>query len=173
MREKWLIWCELNDEQNLLAKLFKKDCVSISGSTPTEKRIELLKKWKEEDVPILITKPKCFGYGLNFQNCHNMIFVGLSDSFESYYQAVRRCWRFGQTRDVNGYIIISAKEGAVKANIERKQADNERFKEELIELTKDITTRELKSTCRISTPYEPKTEIKLPNWEEFRNEQCA
>lgn len=173
MREKWLIWCDLNAEQDMLAKLFKNNCVSISGSTPNDKRIEMLKKWMEEDVPILITKPKCFGYGLNFQNCHNMIFVGLSDSFESYYQAVRRCWRFGQEHEVNGYIIISAKEGAVKANIERKQADNERFKQNLIELTKDITTRELKSTCRISTPYNPTIELKLPKWEEFNYEKCV
>ena len=106
---------------------------------------------------------------MNWQNCHNMIFVGLSDSFEAYYQAVRRCWRFGQAESVNVYIIISAKEGPVKANIERKQADNEKMKEQLIELTKDITKRELKSTCRISTPYEPNCLMELPKWEEFFN----
>lgn len=102
-----------------------------------------------------------------------MIFVGLSDSFESYYQAMRRCWRFGQSESVNVYIIISAREGAVKSNIERKQADNEQMKQVLIELTKNITTRELKQTCRISTPYEPKKIMELPNWEEFKNAECT
>ena len=106
---------------------------------------------------------------MNWQNCHNMIFVGLSDSFEAYYQAVRRSWRFGQTKKVNVYIIISAKEGPVKANIERKQADSEKMKIHLVELTKDIIKRELKSTCRISTPYEPKYAMNLPKWEEFLN----
>lgn len=169
---QWLVWCDLNDEAKMLNKLIH-GSKNVQGSDKPEYKTNTMSEFSGGELKCLITKPKIAGYGLNWQNCRNMIFVGLSDSFESYYQAVRRCWRFGQNREVNGYIIISAKEGAVKANIERKQADNERFKEKLVELTKDITTRELKSTCRISTPYEPKTEIKLPNWEEFGNEQCA
>ena len=67
------------------------------------------------------------------------------------------------------YIIISAREGAVKENIERKEAENAAMKRNLIELTKDITKRELKATCRISAEYEPHTSMRLPDWEEFRN----
>ena len=104
---------------------------------------------------------------MNWQNCHNMIFVGLSDSYEQYYQAVRRCWRFGQEQEVNVYIIISAKEGCVKENIERKQADAEAMQAAMIELTKDITKKELQQTCRLSTPYNPAVEMLLPEWEEF------
>ncbi len=170
--EQWLVWCDLNDEANMLNRLIH-DSKNVQGSDKSDYKVSTMSKFSNGELKCLITKPKIAGYGMNWQNCHNMIFVGLSDSFESYYQAVRRCWRFGQGHEVNGYIVISAKEGAVKSNIERKQADNERFKEELIELTKDITTRELKATCRISTPYEPKTEIKLPEWEEFHNEECA
>ena len=167
MRDKWIIWCELNQEQDTIATLIGDDCVSIQGSTPNDKKIELLHKWLNDDVPVLVTKVKCFGYGLNFQNCHNMIFVGLSDSFESFYQAVRRCWRFGQEQEVNVYIIISAKEGCVKENIERKQTDFVAMQKAMIELTKEITKKELKKTCRISTPYEPQVEMRLPEWEEF------
>lgn len=105
---------------------------------------------------------------MNWQNCHNMIFVGLSDSYEAYYQAVRRCWRFGQEKPVNVYIIISAKEGCVKENIEQKQAKDDRMKRQMIELTKEITKKELKRTCRISTPYKPAVEMELPEWEEFK-----
>lgn len=170
--EQWLVWCDLNDEANMLNNLIH-GSKNVQGSDKPDYKVNTMSDFSNDELKCLITKAKIAGYGMNWQNCHNMIFVGLSDSFESYYQAVRRCWRFGQVHEVNGYIVISAKEGAVKANIERKQADNERFKEELIELTKDITTRELKATCRISTPYEPKTEIKLPNWEEFDNEKCA
>ena len=167
MRDKYIIWCDLNDEQNKIAKILGDDCVSIQGSTPNNKKIELLERWRNEDVPVLVTKSKIFGYGLNFQNCHNMIFFGLSDSYEQYYQALRRCWRFGQTQEVNVYIIISAKEGCVKENIERKQADFLKMQTEMTELTKDITKKELKSTCRISTPYEPHITMTLPQWEEF------
>ena len=104
---------------------------------------------------------------MNWQNCHNMIFTGLSDSYEQFYQAMRRCWRFGQEKEVNVYIIISAKEGCVKDNIERKQVDFIKMQTSMIELTKEITKKELKKTCRLSTPYEPKIEMKLPIWGEF------
>ena len=170
--EQWLVWCDLNDEANLLNKLIT-GSKNVQGSDRPEYKTQTMFDFADGNLKCLITKSKIAGYGMNWQNCHNMIFVGLSDSFESYYQAVRRCWRFGQEHEVNGYIIISAKEGAVKSNIERKQADNERFKQELIELTKDITTRELKSTCRISTPYNPTIELKLPKWEEFNYEKCV
>ena len=93
-----------------------------------------------------------------------MIFVGLSDSYEAYYQAIRRCWRFGQDKEVNVYIIISSKEGTVKENIERKQQDTEKMQQAMIKLTKDITAKELKQTTRITTMYEPNMEMQLPNW---------
>ena len=108
---------------------------------------------------------------MNWQNCHNMIFTGLSDSFEQYYQAVRRCWRFGQENEVNVYIIISAREGCVKENIERKQNDFITMRDAMINLTKDITKKELKRTCRITTPYETHVEMRLPKWEEFNSER--
>lgn len=166
--EKWLVWCDLNAESDMLASLI--DCsVNVQGSDKPEYKSKAMLDFGLDKIKCLVTKPKIAGYGMNWQNCRNMIFVGLSDSFESYYQAVRRCWRFGQRDDVNVYIIISAKEGTVKANIERKQADNEKMKNNLIELTKDITKRELKSTCRISTPYNPLNTMMLPTWEEFEN----
>lgn len=170
--EQWLVWCDLNSEADLLNKLIGQS-VNVQGSDRPEFKTKTMFDFADRKLKCLITKPKIAGYGMNWQNCHNMIFVGLSDSFEAYYQSVRRCWRFGQVNAVNGYIIISAKEGTVKANIERKQAENEHFKQELISLTKDITTRELKSTCRISTPYEPKLHIQLPQWEEFNHGECA
>lgn len=123
--------------------------------------------FSEGKIKCLVTKPSIAGFGMNWQNCHNMIFTGLSDSYEQFYQAVRRCYRFGQKKPVNVYIIISAKEGCVKENIERKQADFLKMQREMTELTKKITKKELKSTCRISTPYEPHVEMKLPEWEEF------
>ena len=166
--EKWLVWCDLNAESDMLSDLID-GAVNVQGSDKPEYKTTSMLDFSKDKIKCLITKPKIAGYGMNWQNCHNMIFVGLSDSFEAYYQAVRRCWRFGQSDSVNVYIIISAKEGPVKANIERKQADNEKMKEQLIELTKDITRRELKSTCRISTPYDPSCLMELPKWEEFFN----
>ena len=166
--ENWLVWCDLNAESDMLTGLID-GAVNVQGSDTAEHKTNSMIGFANGDIKCLVTKPKIAGYGMNWQKCHNMIFVGLSDSFEAYYQAVRRCWRFGQSEKVNVYIIISAKEGPVKVNIERKQADNEKMKSQLVELTKDITKRELKSTCRISTPYEPNRCMTLPQWEEFIN----
>lgn len=165
--EQWLVWCDLNDEASKLHALIE-GSVNVQGSDKPEFKARSMSAFSAGEIKCLITKPSIAGYGMNWQNCHNMIFVGLSDSFEAYYQAVRRCWRFGQDHEVNAYIIISAKEGAVKANIERKQTDNEKFKQILVDLTKDISSRELKQTCRISASYEPQTIMVLPAWEEFK-----
>ena len=88
----------------------------------------------------------------------------MSDSFEDYYQALRRTWRFGQEHNVNVYIVISAKEGTVKENIERKQTDAEKMQNAMIKLTKDITKKELRQTTRITTPYDPQIDIIIPDW---------
>ena len=165
--EQWLVWCDLNDESHTLHSLIN-DSVEVQGSDKDEHKTNSMLNFAQGDIKCLVTKPKIAGFGMNWQNCHNMIFTGLSDSYEAYYQALRRCWRFGQTKEVNVYIIISAKEGCVKQNIERKQTDFIKMQKEMTELTKEITKKELKKTCRLSTPYNPQTKMILPDWEEFR-----
>jgi SNF2 family DNA or RNA helicase len=90
--------------------------------------------------------------------------VGLSDSFEAYYQAVRRCWRFGQKHPVEVHIIISEAEGAVKQNIERKQKDAERMTQEMVKHTKEILKAEIQHTIRISENYVATEEMIVPAW---------
>lgn len=165
--EQFIVWCDLNIEQKRLSELIA-DNVSVQGSTSNKLKIDHETDWREGRVQALISKPSIFGYGLNWQHCHNIIFTGLSDSYEQYYQALRRCWRFGQVHDVNVYIIISAREGCVKENIERKDHDFKRMQDEMIKLTKEITKKELRKTCRISTPYNPAVKLVLPDWLEFR-----
>lgn len=166
--EQWLVWCDLNDESNKLHELIN-ESVEVQGSDKDSHKSGSMLKFSEGKIKCLVTKPKIAGFGMNWQNCHNMIFTGLSDSYEQYYQALRRCWRFGQEHEVNVYIIISAKEGCVKDNIERKQKDFVRMQSEMTELTKEITKKELRSTCRISTPYEPTIRMILPKWDEFKS----
>lgn len=164
--EQWLVWCDLNDEGNMLESVIT-DSKNVQGSDTNSYKTETMLSFSDGRLKCLVSKPKIAGFGMNWQNCHNMIFTGLSDSYEAFYQAVRRCWRFGQEYEVNVYIIISAKEGCVKENIERKEADFIAMQKAMIELTKEITKKELKKTCRITTPYKPNKEMKLPNWEEF------
>ena len=161
--ENWLVWCDLNDESKKLHELIN-NSVEVKGSDKNNFKSKSMLDFSENKIKCLVTKPKIAGFGMNWQNCRNMIFVGLSDSYEAYYQAMRRCWRFGQEKEVNVYIIISSKEGAVKENIERKQADAEKMKNAMIKLTKDITKKELRQTTRISTPYDPQIDIIIADW---------
>ena len=164
--EQWIVWCDLNDESHKLHELIK-ESVEVQGSDKDKHKSTSMLNFSKREIKCLVTKPKIAGFGMNWQNCHNMIFTGLSDSYEQYYQALRRCWRFGQSSPVNVYIIISAKEGCVKENIERKQIDFLKMQSKMTELTKEITKKELKRTCRISTPYEPVENMELPKWKEF------
>ena len=166
--EQWIIWCDLNCESHRLWELCE-DSWEIKGSDKPSYKEETMMDFSNDRIKCLITKPSIAGFGMNWQQCHNMIFVGLSDSYEQYYQALRRCWRFGQAHEVNVYIIISAKEGCVKENIERKDQDNRRMQKEMISWTKEITRKELKQTYQMISQYEANTIMRLPEWEEFRD----
>lgn len=164
--DQWLVWCDLNAESEELHTVIN-DSFEIKGSDKQQYKIDTMIDFSSDEIKCLITKPKIAGFGMNWQQCHNMIFVGLSDSYEAYYQAVRRCWRFGQDNEVNVYIIISAREGAVKENIERKELDAKKMQDEMVKLTKEITKKNLEKTQRIMTEYNPTIEIVLPEWEEM------
>ena len=162
---KWIVWCDLNIEQDKLEKLLKGYCVSVKGDTPIEKRLELEKQWREGDIPVMITKPSCYAYGMNWQHCHNVIFVGLSDSFEQYYQAIRRCYRFGQKENVNVYIITSEAEGAVIKNIQRKEQDALNMIAEMSKYTKKYVIENIQSDAKIMTSdYIPTENMIIPDW---------
>jgi superfamily II DNA or RNA helicase len=126
-----VVWCDLNDESDALAKAIP-DAVEVRGSdTPDEKEARLL-AFTNGDARVIVTKPRIGGWGLNWQHCHRMVFVGLSDSYESYYQAVRRCWRFGQTEPVEVTIIASNREQTVLENVRRKEEQARAMFEQLV-----------------------------------------
>ena len=158
-----LVWCDLNDESKALTEAID-GAVEVGGDNTPEHKVNTMNGFTVGEVRSLVSKPKIAGWGMNWQNCNTMIFVGLSDSFEAFYQAVRRCWRFGQKKPVDVHIIISQADGCVKDNIERKQADAERMKNELIQFTKDILTAEIRHTTRITESYMPTEIMILPNW---------
>ena len=118
--DPWLIWCDLNKEGNALAKLIP-DAIQVAGRHSDDYKKDAMMGFTEGRYRIMITKPSIAGFGMNWQHCHNMAFVGLSDSYEQQYQAIRRCWRFGQTKPVNVHVITADTEGAVVANIQRKE----------------------------------------------------
>jgi len=118
--DQWLIWCDLNIESQAATKAIN-GAVEITGSDSVEHKEKAMMDFAAGKVRVLVTKPLIAGFGLNWQNCHNVIFLGLSHSFEKYYQAIRRCWRFGQSHEVNAHVVISESDGAVVRNIQRKE----------------------------------------------------
>jgi hypothetical protein len=119
--EPWVVWCDLNDEGDALTDAID-GAVQIAGKDSTEVKEQRLQDFAEGRIRVLVSKPSICGWGLNWQHSARMAFVGVTDSFESYYQAVRRCWRFGQKRPVDVHLFSSSQEGAVAANLKRKEA---------------------------------------------------
>lgn len=106
---------------------------------------------------VLISKARMFGYGLNFQHCARMAFVGLDDSFEKFYQAVRRCYRFGQKRNVHVHVFTAENEGQILANIKRKELQHHEMSENMVEHMKDIMNKELAGTENVVEAYREAT----------------
>jgi hypothetical protein len=125
MSDKVVIWCSLNAEQDALEEAFAGRCVSVRGSMSADAKEAAEREWREGATPILITKPDCLGWGLNWQHCAKMIFVGSDHSYEKFHQAIRRCWRFGQTRPVEVHLVRTSADGRVAHNLERKRLEHE------------------------------------------------
>jgi superfamily II DNA or RNA helicase len=135
--EPWLIWCGLNDEADALAKLIP-GAVNIHGSMTPEEKAAALLGFADGDIQIIITKPGIAAQGLNYQHCARMAFVGLSDSYEQYYQAIRRCYRYGQKRVVEAHVILSELEGQIARNIQQKETQSKTITAELVNEMKKI-----------------------------------
>jgi hypothetical protein len=159
----FLVWCDLNDESAMLTRLIH-GAVEVKGSDKPAHKEQAMLDFAAGKIRVLVTKPKIAGFGMNWQHCADMAFVGLSDSFEQVFQAVRRCYRFGQTRPVNVTMITSSREGATAENIKRKESDFRKMVAEMVQYTKDITSESIRSAERDETAYEANTPIILPSW---------
>ena len=130
--EQWLVWCDLNAEGDALST-FIHGAVQVSGSDKDEVKAERMMAFSRGEIRVLVTKPQIAGFGMNWQNCHNMAFAGLTHSYERFYQAVRRSWRFGQNKPVNVHIALSEQELPVLASIRRKERDAEIMASSMVE----------------------------------------
>lgn len=119
--EPWLMWTGLNAEADALAAAIP-GSVNVAGNWTPEDKAAAFLDFADGKVRYLITKPSMAAYGLNWQHCARIAFVGLGDSWEQYYQAIRRCWRYGQHRPVNAHIVLSQLEGQIASNVARKES---------------------------------------------------
>lgn len=161
--EPWLIWCELNAEADAIADALTA-CVEIRGNDDSIVKEQRLIAFSRGECRILLSKPSICGWGLNFQHCARMCFVGVKDSYESTYQAIRRSWRFGQKREVHVHVFASELEGEVVKNLERKERDALAMAEALSLETNAMIREEITGQKRQTNSYEAKAAASLPDW---------
>lgn len=161
--DAWVVWCDLNAESESLVEAID-GAVEVRGYDSIEDKEQRLVDFAEGRIRVLVTKPSIAGFGLNWQHCARMAFVGLTDSWEAYYQAVRRCWRFGQRRAVEVHVFASELEGAVVRNVERKAKDAELMSEALAKETAGVVRAELLGAVRLSSNENHKKRMKLPTY---------
>lgn len=153
--EQWILWCGMNDESAALARAIP-DSIEITGSDSPDSKIAAIEAFQRGEKRILVTKARIAGYGINLQNCHHMAFVGLGDSFENYYQCIRRCYRFGQQHPVHVSIIVSEIEQEVYANVLRKEQEANAMSEQLIEHVQSFERAEI-GNVQQRDDYHPQT----------------
>jgi len=158
---QWIIWCNLNEESAKLTAAIN-GAVEVKGSDSIDKKESCIEAFTNGTSRVIVTKPSITGYGLNWQHCYKMAFVGLSDSYEDLYQAIRRCYRFGQKMPVEVYLVSSNLEGAVKENIERKEDQARVMSDAMISKMREFNERNVSSLKTEKTEYLPKIQIIKP-----------
>jgi len=161
--EPWVFWCDLNAESEALAKAIP-GAVEITGSHSREEKKARMLAFSSGEIQYLVTKPSIAGFGMNWQHCRKTAFVGLNDSFEQVYQAIRRFWRFGQTEAVDAFMIASELEGAVVANQDRKERDFERMQAAMAEHMRDLTRTAVRGGRVQASDFNPTRPMELPSW---------
>ena len=156
--QSWIVWCDTDYEADAILERVT-DAQEVRGSMSLIQKESRLDAFSRGDLRVLITKPRIAGYGLNWQHCARMAFAGLSFSYENYYQAVRRCWRFGQSREVEVHIAMADTEAAIKHVIDRKAADHAAMKREM-----QAAMRAAHQSAERKAAYHPNMEAGLPDW---------
>ena len=159
--QPWVVWCDLNAEGDALTKAID-GAVQISGADDAETKEQRLHDFAHGKIRVLVSKPSICGFGLNWQHCKRMAFVGVTDSFEAYYQAVRRCWRFGQKSPVDVHVFASNQEGAVVQNLRRKEADAKAMAEAMASETIDAVQTSVLGNIKETNPYRPRAVMAVP-----------
>lgn len=159
--ESCLVWCESNEESETLKRLIP-DAVEVKGSDDIEDKEERMNAFSEGRARVLISKPSICGFGMNWQHASNMVFASISYSYESFYQAIRREWRFGQKKPVNVHVVISDAELPVWRTIERKAEQHDEMKRQMVKAIMGGQETSIKNA------YVPRATASLPSWLEGR-----
>lgn len=163
-KEQWVVWCNSNAESEMLTK-FIPDAIEIAGKHKDEYKVESITKFQRGDIRVIVTKDKIFGFGINLQNCHNTV-VFPNDSYERYYQLVRRFHRFGQEKTVNVYRVFHRLEGySTLPNLRRKGSQADEMFNAMLPFQKErFIASDYRQTSQMQMEYNPARRIMLPAW---------
>lgn len=156
--QAWVIWVDTDYEADAITALLP-DIMEVRGSQKVEEKERRLVSFSEGRERVILSKPSLAGFGLNWQHCARQCFAGISFSYENFYQAIRRSWRFGQKRPVNAHIVCADTERAIWAVVERKSGDHEAMKREMVAAMRRSVREE--SSRKL---YNPNMEASLPSW---------
>jgi hypothetical protein len=158
-----IVWCDLNVESEALAKLIN-GAEEVTGSQDDDIKEAAIERFVSGQSRVLVSKPTICGYGLNLQFVSTVVFCGVTHSFEQFYQAIRRCWRFGQLNPVDVHIISSELEGNVVANLKEKQRKAEELSSETRHYVAAFIRDSVLASGRQTIPYEAHERIEWPEW---------
>jgi hypothetical protein len=164
--QPWVVWCDLNDEGDMLERAIA-GSVQVAGADDNDTKERRMVDFAAGRARVLVSKQKICGWGMNWQHCANQAFVGINDSYEGFYQAVRRSWRFGQMREVNIHVFASNQDGAVVANIRRKQAAAEEMATSMAAETLAAVRESVLGAIKDTNIYRPDRRISIPSFLEF------
>jgi superfamily II DNA/RNA helicase len=157
--EPWMIFCDTDFEADCL-KARIADAIEVRGSMPVEKKEANIDRFLTRDARVMVSKSSIMGMGLNLQFCARVAFVGRSFSYEAWYQAVRRCWRFGQTRPVHVHIIVAEGEDQIGRILDRKAESHAEMKAAMIAASK----RAMHTQSAVRVKYSPNYQGRMPEW---------
>ncbi len=166
--ESWIIWCELNAEGDALTSAIP-GAVQVAGADSEDAKESRMLGFSSGEHRVLVTKPSIAGFGMNWQHSARMAFVGLSHSYEQFYQALRREWRYGQARTVVAHVVSTDVEESVLRNVRRKQADHDRMADSMVEHMRDTMRREIRGSTRETDAYRPTVTMHAPAWAATEN----
>lgn len=170
-KKQWTIWCGLNDEQDRLELLFGDRCISVYGSLPPEEKAKRILAFQNGEYEILLSKASICGFGVNLQNCSEVALCGIDYSWESYYQQIRRFWRFGQKNPVNVHIFIDQQETAIFDEVQKKEREATSMTANLIAAMREYTIEELKGLYHDEWKY-AQDEASGENWRLLLGDSC-
>ncbi len=161
--QPWIVWCDLNDEGDMLERAIP-DSVQVAGTDDNNTKESRMVGFSTGQHRVIISKQKICGWGMNWQHCAHQAFVGVNDSYEGFYQAVRRSWRFGQKRPVSIHVFASNQDGAVVANIKRKQDAALEMSDAMSAETLDSVREFVFGARKDTNKYAPACRIVLPSF---------